>query len=236
MSGARVAFAVLSKDLLLDLRSRDRLGHMMLFSAVVSALISICLPPVTPDTRGGITVLVWIVFLLSSLLGLSRSFQAEIEGGALLMLAQVPCDRGWIFLGKTGATWLTLSGLQLWTALLFGLFLNVPWLAGYPTRSEPAGGGVNVLALGGLVLLAAGGVSALGTLLSAIAIRARNREFLLPLLVLPLMLPILVIASNATLEALESRPIPGVWWGVLGLYAWIFLLVGYFTFESVMDD
>ena len=236
MSGTRVAAAVLAKDLLLDLRSRDRLGHMMLFSAVVSALISICLPAASAETRAWITVLIWIVFLLSSLLGLSRSFQAEIEGGALLMLAQVPCDRGWVFLGKTGANWLTLSGLQLWTALLFALFLNVPWLAGYPTRSQPAGGGVNLLALGGIVLLASMGVSALGTLLSAIATRARNREFLLPLLLLPLMLPVLVVASKATLEALESRPIPGVWWGVLGLYAWIFLLVGYFTFESVMDD
>ncbi len=236
MSGTRVAVAVLAKDLLLDLRSRDRLGHMMLFSAVVSALISISVPTVTADTRAWITVLLWVVFLLSSLLGLGRSFQAEIEGGALLMLAQVPCDRGWVFLGKTGANWLTLTGLQLWTALLFALFLNVPWLAGYPTRSQPLGGGVNLLAMAGIVLLASAGVSALGTLLSAIATRARNREFLLPLLLLPLMLPILVVASKATLEALESRPIPGVWWGVLGLYAWIFLLVGYFTFESALED
>ncbi len=44
MSGPRVALAVLRKDLLLDLRSKDRLGHMGVFAALVAALLSIALP------------------------------------------------------------------------------------------------------------------------------------------------------------------------------------------------
>ena len=35
MIGPRVAGAVLGKDLMLDLRSRDRLGHMLVFAALV---------------------------------------------------------------------------------------------------------------------------------------------------------------------------------------------------------
>lgn len=234
MIGPRVAWAVLRKDLLLDLRSRDRLGHMMLFAAVVTALLSISLPAVTEQTRSWVPALIWTVFLLTSLLGLSRSFQAEIDGGALLTLAQVPCDRGWIFAGKTAANWLTLAGLQLWTAALFALFLNVPWIAGY-VPSEGSGG-PSVLAALGVTWLGAGGLSAIGTLFAAIATQARNREFLLPILLLPLMLPVLVIGSKSILEVLESRPIPSLWWGVLGLYVWVFLLLGYFTFDHVLED
>ena len=233
MTGPDVAWAVFRKDLLLDLRSRDRLGHMMVFAAVVSALLSIALPGVTPDSRGWIPPLIWIVFLLTSLLGLSRSFEAEIDGGALTTLAQVPCDRGWIFAGKTAANWITLAGLQLWTAALFALFLNVPWLQGYgpPQDASPP-----LLAALGITVLGAGGLSAIGTLFSAIATQARNQQFLLPLLLLPLMLPVLVVGSRATLNALESRPIPGLWWSVLGLYVWIFLLLGYFSFDHVLED
>lgn len=236
MSGARVAWVVLCKDLRLDLRSRDRLGHMMLFAAVVSVLLSISLPGVTAETRRWIPTLIWVVFLLTSLLGLSRSFEAEVEDGALATLAQLPCDRGWVFVGKAAASWLTLVGLQVWTALLFGLFLNVPWAEGYPTRAHPEGGGVALSALIAVVALGAGGLSVVGTLFSAIATHARNREFLLPLLLLPLMLPPLVIGANATLAALEAREIPSTWWAVLGLYVWVFLLLGYFTFDHVLED
>jgi len=223
------------KDLLLDLRSRDRLGHMMLFAAIVSALMSIALPPVTVDTRAWVPPLIWVIFLLTSLLGLGRSFQAELEGGGIVTLAQVACDRGWIFAGKMAANWLTLAGLQVWTALLFALFLNVPWIDGYRVSAE-ANTSVNLVEALGMTWLGAGGLSAIGTLFAGISTQARNREFLLPVLLLPLMLPVLVIGSKATLEVLESRPIPSLWWGVLGLYVWIFILLGYFTFDHVLED
>jgi heme exporter protein B len=236
VSGPRVAWVVLCKDLMLDLRSRDRLGHMMVFAAVVCVLLSIALPGVTGETRRWIPTLIWIVFLLTSVLGLSRSFEAEVEGGALATLAQLPSERGWVFLGKALASWLTLVGLQVWTALLFGLFLNVPWASGYPTRAHPEGGGVELSALAAAAALGAGGLSVVGTLFSAIATHARNREFLLPLLLLPLMLPPLVIGSSSMLAALEARDIPAAWWGMLGLYVWVFLLIGYFTFDYVLED
>jgi ABC-type transport system involved in cytochrome c biogenesis permease component len=79
VSGPSVALAVLSKDLLLDLRSRDRLGHMAIFAALVIVLISIALPSSDPAVRDWIPVLLWVVFLFTALLGLGRSFAAETE-------------------------------------------------------------------------------------------------------------------------------------------------------------
>ena len=234
--GPSIAWAILRKDLLLDLRSRDRLGHMMLFSAIVSILLSIALPQVTRSLARWLPALMWVVFLLSSILGLSRSFQAELEGGALQQLVGVPAARGWVFVGKVAANWLTLVALQLWTALLFGIFLYVPWTTGYPTQTNPAGGGVDLLALLGIASLGAGGLSVLGTLFAAVATAVRNREFMLPLLLFPLALPVLVYASKATLTALESAPIPSFFWSLMVTYTWLFLLVGYFVFDFVLED
>ena len=223
MSGARVSMAVLGKDLRLDLRSRDRLGHMAVFAALIVALLSITLPSVTPASEAWLPALVWIVFLLVSLLGLSRSFQSEVDEGAIALLVQAPCDRGWVFLGKAGANAAALIGVQLWTALLFEVFLGVAW-ENAPLRAL------------GIGLLGAVGLSAIGTLLAAMATAARYREFLLPVLLFPLILPVLVFASHATAAALAQSEIPTLWWGALALYDFIVIVVGYLVFDYVLED
>ncbi len=223
MTGLRVAWAILRKDVQIDLRSRDRLGHMALFAALVTVLLSIALPPVTEATRGWVPVLLWVVFLFAAMLGLGRSFESEAADGGLQSLALVPCDRGFVFLGKWAANLLALLGLQIWTALLFSVFLEVEWGAAAWTSL-------------GLAVLGAVGLAAVGTLFSALSVSVRNREFMLPLLVFPMVLPILVLGSRGTAEALASGAVPGLWWGALGLYDWVFVLAGYFLFDHVVVE
>ncbi|MEE8558265.1 MAG: heme exporter protein CcmB [Myxococcota bacterium] len=223
MNGARVAAQVLLKDLKLDLRTRDRLGHMGIFASLVVVLLGIALPLPTPETRSWLPVLLWVVLLFASLLGLARSFQAETEEGAVAGLALVPCDRGWVFLGKAGANLVALLGLELWTGVLFSVFLGLSW---GPALPEALFAGL----LGGI------GLASVGTLLAMMTTSTRFREFLLPVLLFPLVLPVLVIASRATGEALAGRPVPGVWWGALALYDWVFILIPYLTFDALLED
>ena len=228
MRGLRVAWSVLRKDLQLDLRTRERLGQMAVFAFLVAVLLSVTLPAVqAPAARQGtriwVPALMWIVLLFTSLLGLARSFQAESEAGAATLLLQVPCDRGWVFAGKALANWLTLLAVGLWTAVLFAIFLEVDWsAAGW---RGPA-----------VALLGTAGFSVVGTLLAAMSIGVRFREFLLPVLLFPLLLPVLVIASRLTADALAGLDSPDRWWGVLALYDWVFALVGYLVFDFVLED
>ena len=223
MNGRTVAAEVLRKDLLLDLRSRDRLGHMAVFALLVVALLSIVLPASKPERLAWTPALLWVVTLFTSLLGLARSFQAEVEEGALALLAQAPVDRGWVFLGKAGASLIALVGVELWAAVLFTVFLDVDWSTG-------------ALACAAAGVLGAVGLAAIGTLLSALSMGVRFREFLLPVLLFPLVLPILVLASRITAEALAGREIPGLWWAAFSLYDWVFTLIGYFVFDFVLED
>jgi len=163
VNGPAVARAVLAKDLLLDFRTRDRLGHMAVFALLVVALLSIVLPASRIERLAWSPALLWVVLLFTSLLGLARSFQSETEGGAL-------------------------------------------------------------------------GLAALGTLLSAMSVAVRFREFLLPVLLFPLVLPVLVLASRITGEALAGREVPGLWWAAFALYDWVFALIGYFVFDYVLED
>jgi heme exporter protein B len=76
---------------------------------------------------------------------------------------------------------------------VFSVLFNVPV---FPVFGEL----VLVLFLGSL------GVSIAGTALSAISAQARMRELLLPLLLLPLLTPVLVASTRATLALLEAEP------------------------------
>ncbi len=223
MSGPSVALEVLRKDLRLDLRSRDRLGHMAVFALLVVALLSVVLPASKAERLSWTPALLWVVLLFTSLLGLARSFQAETEEGALALLVQAPVDRGWIFVGKAGASLVALIGVELWAAALFTVFLDVDWGTGAP-------------ACAGAGLLGAIGLAAVGTLLSALSVGVRFREFLLPVLLFPLVLPILVFASRITGEALAAREVPALWWAAFVLYDWVFALIGYFVFDYVLED
>lgn len=223
MSGVRVAVTVLQKDLLLEFRTRDRFGHMAVFALLVVALFSIVLPTSPAERLEWSPALLWVVLLFTSLLGLARSFQSETEGGALALLVQAPVDRGWVFLGKAGATALALIGVELWAAVLFTVFLGVDWSGAWP---QALGAG----------LLGAIGLAALGTLLSAMSVAVRFREFLLPVLLFPLVLPVLVFASRITAEALAGREAAGQLWAAFVLYDWVFALIGYFVFDYVLED
>jgi heme exporter protein CcmB len=221
--GPAVTRAVLSKDLLLDFRTRDRLGHMAVFALLVVALLSIVVPASRSERLAWSPALLWVVLLFTSLLGLARSFQSETEGGALALLVQAPVDRGWVFLGKAGANALALIGVELWTGLLFSVFLDVDW----------SGAWREALLAG---VLGALGLAALGTLLSGMSVAVRFREFLLPVLLFPLVLPVLVLASSITGAALAEREVPALWWGVFALYDWVFVSLGYLVFDYVLED
>jgi len=223
MSGPRVALEVFRKDLRLDLRSRDRLGHMAVFALLVVALLSIVIPASKPERLSWSPALLWVVMLFTSLLGLARSFQSETEEGAIALLVQAPVDRGWIFFGKSLASFVALFGVELWAAALFTVFLDVDWTTG-------------AWSFLGAGLLGATGLAAVGTLLSALSVGVRFREFLLPVLLFPLVLPILIFASRITADALAGREIAGLVWAVFLLYDWVCVLVGYFLFDFVLED
>lgn len=223
MSGPRVALEVFRKDLRLDLRSRDRLGHMGVFALLVVALLSIVVPVSKSERLSWSPALLWVVMLFTSLLGLGRSFQSESEEGAIALLVQAPVDRGWVFFGKCLASLVALFGVELWTAVLFTVFLDVDW----------AGGVWSCAAAG---LLGAIGLAAAGTLLSALSVGVRFREFLFPVMTFPLVLPILVLASRITADALAGTETARFTWALFLLYDWVFLLIGYFAFDYVLED
>jgi heme exporter protein B len=216
--------AILWKDLVSEWRSRDRIVAMALFSFLVVVVLHFALPGADPaEVRRVAPGLLWVAYVFAALLGLNRSFALELENDALSALAMAPADRGFVFLGKAAANFVLLAVVQFATAVVFGLAFALDLV---PVAVPLAG----VVALGSL------GICSVGTLFSAVAVRTRYREVMLPLLILPLLVPVLLGAVSATASLLQGDRIPFATIQLLVVTDAVFLIVSFLGFEYVLDE
>ncbi len=197
------------KDLRLELRARDTLPAMLLFVISILVVFHFALP--RGSSRTASVGLLWVALVFTALLGLARSFVAERDQGLLDGLVLAPCDRSAIWLAKGIATFVFLALAELVALPAFALFFA-------PVRGSTIAG----------VALANVGISAVGTLLAAMAAAGRARELLLPLLFLPLVVPIVVGGVGASVVENSGRYL-----GLLGLYDALFALLAWASFEYV---
>jgi heme exporter protein B len=81
------------------------------------------------------------------------------------------------------------------------------------------------------------GVSAVGTLFSAMTVQIRAREVMLPILLLPLIVPVMIGAVEATGGVLRGDPISlyRQWIELLVIFDVIFTIVSFWVFDFILD-
>jgi heme exporter protein B len=193
VSGTAQFAAMLRKDLIRELRTREVLFSVFLFvmlSLVIFHYAFAAATPTSPYFTGG---MLWVTFLFGALLGLNRSFAQEKDEGCLDGLLLCPVDRVTIFLAKTAGNLVLLLAIQAVAVPVFTLFfIERSYLAELPLFIA-------------VVLLADLGICALGTLLATISMNSRARDLLLPVLFLPLIVPLLIAATSATTGSSPAR-------------------------------
>lgn len=204
--------ALARKDLLLELRARDTLPAMLLFVLSTLVIFHFALP--TGSSQLAAQGLLWVALVFTALLGLTRAFVAEREGGLLDALVLAPCDRSAIWLAKGLATFVFLALAELVALPAFALFFS----------------GVDGTTVAGVVL-ADIGICAVGTLLAAMAAASRARELMLPLLFLPLAIPIVIGGVGASVVTNGGRYL-----GFLTLYDAVFAIICWASFEYVVTE
>ena len=81
------------------------------------------------------------------------------------------------------------------------------------------------------------GLAAAGTVYGALAAGLRVRETLLPLLVLPVVAPVLLGATQAWEAALGQRADDGWQWvGLLSVFAAVYVTLGVLAFGPLLED
>ena len=220
----RVIWAIARKDLLLEFRTRTALLSAVVFTALVLLVFNFGRDPTAVSTLVIAPSILWITFSFAAMLALNRAFQLELENHALDGLLLAPISRHSLYLGKLTANLVFVAFVEAVGLLLFALFFDVPL--------------VSMLGpLVGIIALATAGFIAVGTLFSAMVIRTRFAELMLPVLLLPFLIPPLVWAVQATGALFAARPLSEVAGGLklLAAYDIVFVTLATLLFPATVD-
>ncbi|HKO01721.1 MAG TPA: heme exporter protein CcmB [Thermoanaerobaculia bacterium] len=198
----------LRKELLLQWRTRAQAIAVFVFGATALLLFSFAIGPSAAlrQYAGGF---LWLGLLLSSTLTLSESFHAEMENQALEGLLLLPVSPRVLYYGKALA-----NAMQL---IVLGIALVPVMIVLYDA------GTTRIPTILLIIILGSAGISAPGTLYSAMTSQARAKQTLLPLLLFPLIVPVLLASVKATSLAILGDPMDQG-------RAWVLLLV---TFDGI---
>jgi heme exporter protein B len=213
------------KDLLLELRTRERVAAMGAFAVLAGVLFNFSTDRSLVRPQDMAAGLIWMTIVFDGLLGVGRTFHLEAEDGALQGLLMSPAPRDAIFLGKALSNFVLLYAVALLVLAVFMLFF------GLGIGSSPA---AVLLSLG----LGALGFVALGTLFAAVSSGTRMGETVLPILVFPLLVPMVIYGAGATGRLLAGRPVAEVAGNLrmLGAFALVALAAGAALFRFVVED
>jgi heme exporter protein B len=186
------ALAVCGKDAAQELRRRVAIASVFFFAATAIALVSYAVGPfgLPQEARAGLdAALLWILLFFSAATGLPRAFVREEETGTGLALR------------KLAPGVVVLAGKSLFNFVLFLAIatLSVPAFAvllEWHIGSLPA--------LAAVIFLGGWGLSIVSTFLSALVARAGQRNVLFVVVSFPLLVPLLLPAIAATMEASQG--------------------------------
>jgi heme exporter protein B len=223
LSFLRKVWAIVVKDVAAELHTREMVSAMLVFSVLAMLIFSFALDLRGDMARAAAPGVLWATVAFGGTLGLSRSLAREQQAGCIDGLLLAPVDRSAIFFGKALGNVAFMVVVEVVLLPLFSALFDVPLL-------RP---GVLVVTALGTV-----GYAAVGTLLAAIAVNTRAREVMLPILLLPLAVPALIAAVQATGGLVEGGTLAevGGWVRLLVVYDLVIVAVSTLTFGYVVEE
>ncbi len=220
----RKVFAIVAKDVVAELRTREMLSSMFVFSLLVILIFNFAFDLRAENQKTLAPGVLWVAIAFAGMLGLSRSFIMEKDRGSIEGLLLTPVDRSAIYLGKMLGNVLFISVVEIVILPIFVVLFNLS------ARDLPL--------LVGVMILGTIGFAGVGTLFSAMVIHTRAREVLLPILLFPVVIPVMLSAVKLTAAILDRLPFADVqnWFSLLVAFDAIFMALSFILFDYVMEE
>lgn len=219
----KATLAIVQKDLAAEFRSRELISAMLVFSLLVILIFNFALE-LDIKVRQSVTAgVLWTTFAFAGTLGLNRSMSVEKDRGCIDGLLLAPVDRSAIYFGKAISNLAFMLIVEAIVLPVYSMLYNVNLFR---------------LDLLGVILLGSIGYTAVGTLLSAMAVQTRTRDVLLPILLFPIAVPVLlasVKASNGLLAGAEFSEVLTPL-NILIVYDIVFIAVAFMVFDFVVEE
>lgn len=230
MSYLSVVVAIIKKDIRSELRTKEMVASMFVFSVLVLLIFNFTLSLDRETTLALAPGILWVAFVFAGSLGLNRSFASERENRCIHGLMLAPVDRSALYFGKLVSNVIFMLVAEVFLLPLFMVFFNLNLFA----ELEPAAFMTFLLVVG----LGTLGYAAVGTTLAAIAANTTMREVLLPVLLFPVAVPVVIGAAESTRLIFQPDLFhsPWGWIRLLAVFAVVFIVVSWLTFEYVLEE
>ena len=224
MSYLKSIYAIVRKDIIMELRSKEVVNSMLVFALLVTVVFSFIFEPGSQSKQEVVGGIFWVAVVFSGLLGLGKSMVSEVQGGNLEALLLSPVDRSAVFFGKFLSNFIFLLFMEAVLAPLFTVFYSINIIA-HP----------KVILI---IFLATYGFCLLGTLFSLISVRTKTREIMLPLMLLPIMVPVILGAILSVNVFIMGNPPEEAsnWITLMASFDIIFTAVIFALFGLIIEE
>ncbi len=216
-------FVMVRKDFLLEIRSKDVVLPVFIFSFLVVVTFNFALQS-TPNTANLVVPgILWVSILFGAIVGFGRMFLSESEQGAFQGLLTAPIGRDVIFFGKVISNVLFLLLIELILLPILVVLFNVTLSPLYMLY-------VSIPALIGISLS--------GMLFAAISMNMRAKEVMLPILFLPVVVPIILGAVESTYGVMNGNNLDYFlkWIVLMIVFDLIYSVLGPVSFTVIVED
>jgi heme exporter protein B len=216
--------AIIFKDIVIEMRSKESIGSMLMFGILVLVIFMFAFDGTGLDKSLLGPGQLWVAFSFAAILGLNRSLAMEIDNDCLQGLLLAPIGRGELYLGKVASNFTFMIIAEVIVLPVFFILNNLNFDQRF-------------LGVAGISILGTLGIAAVGTILSTISANTRMKEVMLPILQIPLTVPVVIAAVEATSQILNSEePEISAWLTILAGFSIVYLTVSYLVFEFAVEE
>jgi heme exporter protein B len=220
------AWLIVRKDLVVEFRSRELLLTTLFFAVACVLVFAFALVREGRPMADAAAGILWIAIAFAGTLALGRTFEREQAHQTLHALLQAPVDRAAVYTGKLLGLLVLLLLVEAVVVPLVALFFQAALVA-------------MAVHVAGLVVVGTVGLLGVGTLFSAMLVRTRSRDVLLPVLLYPMTVPALIAGSRGTAALIQETPdwpAARAWLAMLVFFDAVFLTLALWTFDAVTSD
>ena len=188
----KTLFSLFKKDLKLEFRSLSTILITIVFTALIVVLFNIAFPFGVAQKNEIISIIIWVVFLFSSLIVSSGMIELDTKDNSLELILIYGIKSEIYFLSKVLSVFTILSVVQLTIFSLFYVLFQLSF-------QNP------VIIL--VAILTNIGISSITVILGILSVRNNLNQNILSILVIPFTLPYLLGAVEVTNQLTESGKI-----------------------------
>ena len=209
----KTLFSLFNKDIKLEFRSHSTILITIVFTALIVVLFNIAFPFGVAQKNEIISIIIWVVFLFSSLIVSSGMIELDTKDNSLELILMYGIKSEIYFLSKVLSVFTILSIVQLTIFSLFYVLFQLSF-------QNP------VIIF--VAILTNIGISSITVILGILSVRNNLNQNILSILVIPFTLPYLLGAVEVTNQLTESGNINYILNSLYAIVAFdlIFLISG----------